>query len=77
MIELFEGFFADPWDVKAIKAITKNKCAIWLTGQNAENGFVIDVAAKDAVQQIMDARDGIVDEDGDEIENADADQEEE
>lgn len=63
MIEIFEGFWCDPFDVKAVKVVTEESCAFWLKGQSAENGFVVDYKAEDLVQQILDAREGLYDED--------------
>ena len=65
MIELIEGFWVDPWDVKAIRAINDHSCSMWLTGQNAENGFVLPYEASEVVDAVIDARNESGDDDGD------------
>ena len=56
MIELLEGFWCDPWDVKAVKIIDENSCSLWLSGQSATDGFVIPYAAQEVVEAVNDAR---------------------
>lgn len=57
MIQLVEGFWCDPFDVMVVKAIGKDKCALWMTGQNATEGFVLDYPASEVVEAVMDERD--------------------
>ena len=65
MIELIEGFWVDPWDVKAIRAINDHSCSMWPTGQNAENGFVLPYEASEVVDAVIDARNESEDDDED------------
>ena len=55
MIELVEGFFVDPHAVTVIKAISKSKCALWVTGQSALDGFVLDYPADEVAEAVTDA----------------------
>lgn len=56
MIELIENFWCDPFSVTVVKAISENKCALWVTGQSAMDGFVLDYSAAEVVQAIEDAK---------------------
>jgi hypothetical protein len=56
MIELVEGFWVDPWDVKVIKTINETSCSLWVSGQSATEGFVIPYPPEDVVQAVIDAR---------------------
>ncbi len=56
MIELVEGFWCDPWEVTVVKAINKKSCALWVSGQSAMDGFVLDYPAEEVVEAIDDAR---------------------
>jgi hypothetical protein len=70
MIELVEGFWVDPWDVKVIKTIDEKSCSLWVSGQSATDGFVIPYPAEEVVQAIIDERekDGEVEDDDDQDE---------
>ncbi len=59
MIELIEGFWIDPWDVKAIKTIDEKSCTLWVSGQSATDGFVIPYPPEEVVQAVLDAREEI------------------
>lgn len=60
LVELIEGIWVDPWDIKLVKKIDDQKCAFWLSGQSALDGaFTIDYSAEDLVQLIQDARTGV------------------
>lgn len=50
MIELVEGFWVMAEDVKAVKHIKANRCAVWLTGQSATENFVLDCAAEEVLE---------------------------
>lgn len=52
MIELVEGFWVDADDIKVIKRIDDNKCAIWVTGQSATDGFVLDYPAESILETL-------------------------
>ena len=45
MIEIYDGFFVDPWKVTVIKRAEKDKCVLYVNGQSALDGFVVDRAA--------------------------------
>jgi len=52
MIELVEGFWVVPDDIKAVKHISTDKCAVWLTGQSATENFVLDCPAEEILDQL-------------------------
>ena len=56
LIELVEGIWIDPWEIKVVKSISDSKSAFWVTGQSAMDGFVLDYPADEVVQAIEDAR---------------------
>ncbi len=56
MIELVEGFWVDPWEVKIVKAINKESCLLYVTGEGAMDGHVLDYPADEVVQAILDER---------------------
>ena len=68
MIELDDGFFADPFAVTVVKTAGKKKCVLYVTGQSALDGFVLDRPALDVAQEVLDARAG-VDEDSEDDED--------
>lgn len=55
LIELVEGFFVDPEMVTVVKAAGDNKCTLWVTGQGALDGFVLDYPASEVVEHLNDA----------------------
>lgn len=70
MIELVEGFWVDPWEVKIVKSISEKKCTLYVTGEGYMDGHVLDYPAEEVVQAVEDAR---AEEDGD---SSDTDEEE-
>jgi hypothetical protein len=38
--------------VISVKKIDKDKCSLWLTGQAAQDGFVVEKGAKELVEEI-------------------------
>ncbi len=58
MIELYEGFWCDPWEVKIVKKIDDKNCTLWITGEGYLEGHVIPYPAEEVVQAVIDARDG-------------------
>jgi hypothetical protein len=56
VIELIEGFWCDVWEVRAVKAIGKDKCSLFLSGMGALDGFIIEHPAEDVVQAILGER---------------------
>lgn len=52
MIELVEGFWVFPDDIKAIKRISKKSCSVWVTGQSATDGFVLNCPAEDVLEAL-------------------------
>lgn len=41
--------------VISVKKIDKDKCSLWLTGQSAQDGFVVEKGAKELVEEICSA----------------------
>ena len=66
MIELVEGLWLDPWAVTMIKKIEDGKCSLWVTGQSALEGFVLDYDAAEVAEAVNDARNESDDDDHDE-----------
>jgi hypothetical protein len=56
MIELVEGFWVDPFEVKIVKAIDEKRCLLYVTGEGAMDGHVLPYEASEVVQAIIDAR---------------------
>lgn len=56
MIELVDGFWVDPWEVKVVRKTGEEKCVLYVTGEGAMDGHVLDYSTEDVVQAIMDAR---------------------
>jgi hypothetical protein len=54
MIELIEGHWFNPDEIVSVKAIGKDKCILWTTGQPATEGHVLDYSAEEVVQAIQD-----------------------
>jgi hypothetical protein len=54
MIELVEGFWVEPDKVTVVKAIDKDRCAIWVDGQSALDGFTLDYPADEVVEALND-----------------------
>ena len=54
MIELIEGHWFNPDEIVSVKAIGKDKCILWTTGQPATEGHVLDFPADEVVQAIED-----------------------
>lgn len=72
MIELVDGVWVVPEDVKVVKLISENKCAFWVTGQSAMDGFVLDYPAEEVVEALHDALYGDEENDSEEdVDNAD------
>jgi hypothetical protein len=66
MIEIEDGFFVDPFAVTVVKAAGKKKCVLYVIGQSALDGFVLERNALEAAQEILDARAGVEEENDDE-----------
>lgn len=77
MIELVEGFWVDVWEVRIVKAIDEKSCILYVTGEGAMDGHVLDYPAEDVVQHILDAREESEEEDEEEEETEDDEEEEE
>ena len=58
MIELVEGFWCDPFEVRVVKSINDKSCLLYMSGMGAMDGFVIDYPAEEVVQAVIDAREG-------------------
>jgi hypothetical protein len=68
MIELVDGFWINPAKVTVIKANGKDSCTLWVRGQSAMDGFVLDYSAEDVVELLHDALYGEEDDTDDEEE---------
>jgi len=66
-VEIDEDYFIVAESVIAVKGISKKKCALFLRGQSAMDGFVVEKGARELVEVIIDA----CAEDGEEIEDDD------
>jgi hypothetical protein len=67
-IEIDDGYFLNPAKVTAIKAIGKKKCALFVDGQSALEGFVVERNALELAQEIADGAEGPAEADEDEDE---------
>lgn len=56
MIELLEGFWVDPFEVKIVKAIDERSCLLFVTGEGAMDGHVLDYPAEEVVDAVIEAR---------------------
>ena len=63
MIELIAGFWCDPFEVRAVKSISDDKCLLYMSGMGAMDGFQIDYPAEEVVDAVLDARNESDDED--------------
>ena len=52
MIEIIEGHWFNPDEIVSVKAIGKDKCILWTTGQPATEGHVLDYSAEEVVDAI-------------------------
>ena len=69
MVELVQGFWCDPFEVKIVKKIDDKSCILYITGEGAMDGHVLEYSAEDVVDVILEERRKI--EEGEEEENAD------
>ena len=51
-LEVADGHWIVAEDVIAVKRISKKKCCVWLKGQSAEGGFVVDEKAEILLEEI-------------------------
>lgn len=66
MIEIVEGFYVDPFEVKIVKVINDKSCVLYVTGEGAMDGHVLPYPADEVVQAVIDAREEADDADPDE-----------
>ena len=52
MLEVDDGIYLSPEHVTMIKSAGEGKCALWVTGQSALDGFVLDRDAKELAEDI-------------------------
>ena len=52
MIEIVEGQWFNVDAIVSVKAIGKDKCVLWTTGQPATEGHVLDYSAEEVVDAI-------------------------
>lgn len=55
MIEIYDGFFVNPWKVTVVKAAGEDKCVLYVSGQSALDGFVVDRPALEVATDIVEA----------------------
>ena len=56
LIEILDGVWLDIWSVTVIKKIDDKSCSLWVTGQGAMDGFVLDYPHAEVAQAINDER---------------------
>lgn len=66
MIELVDGFWLNPDKVTVVKSISAKKCSLWVKGQGAMDGFVLDYPAEEIIDLLHDALYGEEEEDEEE-----------
>ncbi len=54
-LEVADGHWIVAEDVIAVKRISKKKCCVWLKGQSAEGGFVVEEKAETLLEEICTA----------------------
>jgi hypothetical protein len=54
-VEVVEGHWIVAEEVISVKRITSKKCSVWLRGQGAEQGFVVDMKAEEFLELICSA----------------------
>ena len=55
MIELIEGHWFNPDEIVSVKAIGKDKCILWTSGQPATEGHILEYDAAEVVEAIEDS----------------------
>ena len=56
LIQILDNFWLDVWSVTCIKKIDDKSCSLWVTGQGAMDGLVLDYPADEVAQAINDER---------------------
>jgi hypothetical protein len=56
LIQILDDLWLDIWSVTAIKKIDEKSCTLWVTGQGAMDGLVLDYPAEEVAQAINDER---------------------
>ena len=54
-IEIDDGYFVKAEAVVVVKRISKNRCALWVRGQSAQDGFVVERNAEELLEEIVEA----------------------
>jgi hypothetical protein len=52
VIELIEGHWFNPDEIVSVKAIGKDKCILWTSGQPATEGHILEYSAEEVVDAI-------------------------
>jgi hypothetical protein len=55
VIELIEGHWFNPDEIVSVKAIGKDKCILWTSGQPATEGHILEYDAAEVVEAIEDS----------------------
>jgi len=76
MIQILDELWLDIWAVTAIKKIDEKSCSLWVTGQGAMDGMVLDYPAAEVATAINDEREK-ADQEPDEEDETEAEEDEE
>ena len=77
MIEIDDGIFVNPCKVTLVKAVTKKKSVLYVDGQSALDGFVLQRNALKLAQEIVDGMNEENEEQDEDEEDEEQDEEEE
>jgi hypothetical protein len=77
LIQILDDLWLDIWSVTAIKKIDDKSCSLWVTGQAATEGMVLDYPAEEVAEAINDEREKSDQEPEEEDENAEPEGDEE
>ena len=70
-VEIDDGYYIKAEAVVVVKRISKNRCALWVRGQSAMDGFVVERNAEELLNEIIEACSDDGDEDLDDEEESD------
>ena len=76
LIQILDELWLDIWAVTAIKKIDDKSCSLWVTGQGAMDGMVLDYPAEEVATAINDEREK-ADQEPDEEDETEAEEDEE
>jgi len=70
LVGITEDLFVNPWKVTVVKAAGEGKCVLYVSGQSALDGFVVNRDALEVATDILEA----MEEDGEPEEEADGEE---